>query len=145
MVADEGIEARFHRGGTAGPAATPAQLLRARASRGVRALMGLRRGGLPSAERRRGARACASPAALGGLYTPHCAAVDPARLVRGLAEVVGGAGRRDLRAHARARASPSVVHTRRRHGRAPVIVRATEGFTAGIARPAPPAGARSTR
>ena len=25
---------------------------------------------------------------LGGTYTPHCAAVDPARLVRGLAEAV---------------------------------------------------------
>ncbi len=29
---------------------------------------------------------------LGGTYTPHCAAIHPARLVRGLAQVVAGRG-----------------------------------------------------
>ena len=53
---------------------------------------------------------------LGGTYTPHCAAVDPARLVRGLARAVE---RRGVAIYEQTEARslrPGVVETARRHG-----------------------------
>jgi glycine/D-amino acid oxidase-like deaminating enzyme len=66
---------------------------------------------------------------LGATFTPDCAAVQPAKLVRGLAEVVEarGAGIRELTRVQRI--EPGVVHTERGRVRADVIVRATEGYT----------------
>src|ERR1019366_5791855 len=70
---------------------------------------------------------------LGGTYTPHCAAVDPARLVRGLADVVERRGvtlfeQTEVRAIA-----PGVVSTERGTVRARTVVRATEGYTRTLA------------
>ncbi|MDQ3733322.1 MAG: FAD-binding oxidoreductase, partial [Actinomycetota bacterium] len=67
---------------------------------------------------------------LGGTFTPHCAALHPSRLVRGLAELVRGLG---VRVHEgtpvyeilRGRAT-----TAQGDVTAAVVVRATEGFTA---------------
>jgi glycine/D-amino acid oxidase-like deaminating enzyme len=66
---------------------------------------------------------------LGGTYTPHCAAVDPARLVRGLGQAVERRGvaiyeqteARSLRSGA--------VETEHGTVRAGTVVRATEGYT----------------
>jgi glycine/D-amino acid oxidase-like deaminating enzyme len=66
---------------------------------------------------------------LGGTYTPHCAAVDPARLVRGLADVVE---RRGVRIYEQTQVlglGPGVVTTTRGTVRAGTVVRATEGYT----------------
>ena len=66
---------------------------------------------------------------LGATYTPDCAAIHPARLVRGLAEVVT---RRGVALHERTPAlaiEPGVVRTPRGSVRAPYVVRQTEGFT----------------
>ena len=67
---------------------------------------------------------------LGAGYTPHCAAIHPARLVRGLAEVVERDGT-TIHEHTR------VLELGKRRVRceggtvaADVVVRATEGFTA---------------
>ena len=74
-------------------------------------------------------RMIASSHQLGGVYTPHCAAIHPARLVRGLADVVAASG---VAIHERTRVTE--IHPRRLvtdHGtiRAEHVVRATEGFT----------------
>jgi glycine/D-amino acid oxidase-like deaminating enzyme len=66
---------------------------------------------------------------LGAAYTPHCAAVQPARLVRGLAAVVERRGVRIAEGTTVTAIEPGVVRTDRGEVRAPVIVRATEGFT----------------
>ena len=67
---------------------------------------------------------------LGGTYTPHCAAVDPARLVRGLAEAVERRGRAPSTSGPRpGRIRPGAVETGRGTVRAAVVVRATEGYT----------------
>ena len=50
-------------------------------------------------------RAAAPPACSAATYTPHCAAIHPARLVRGLAEAVERRGVHDLRADAGDRAA----------------------------------------
>ena len=70
---------------------------------------------------------------LGGTFTPHCAAVDPARLVRGLADVVERRGvslyeQTEVRSIA-----PGVVTTDRGTVRAGTVVRATEGYTRTLA------------
>jgi glycine/D-amino acid oxidase-like deaminating enzyme len=70
----------------------------------------------------------------GAAFSPHCAAVHPARLVRGLAEVVEE--ERNVRLYERTpvlEIGPKVVRTERGTVRAPVVVRATEGFTATLA------------
>lgn len=66
---------------------------------------------------------------LGGTFTPHCAALNPARLVRNLARTVVAAGAR-LFEHTQALAiEPGVVRTTGGNVRADYVVRATEGYT----------------
>lgn len=70
---------------------------------------------------------------IGGIFTPHCAAIHPARLARGLARVVEARGAR-IYEHTRASAiEPGRVMTERGAVRAPVVVRATEAFTRTLA------------
>jgi glycine/D-amino acid oxidase-like deaminating enzyme len=67
---------------------------------------------------------------LGATYTPHCAAIHPARLARGLARAVE---RRGVQVYERTPVTAIEPHlARTTHGRvrADVVVRATEGFTA---------------
>jgi glycine/D-amino acid oxidase-like deaminating enzyme len=69
---------------------------------------------------------------LGAVYTPHCAALHPAKLVRGLADVVVGRG---VQLYEQTRALellPGRVRTEHGTVRADVVVRATEGYTAGL-------------
>jgi glycine/D-amino acid oxidase-like deaminating enzyme len=66
---------------------------------------------------------------LGGTYTPHCAAVDPAALVRGLAKAVERRGvtvyeQTEVRAIGR-----GGMDTARGRVKAATVVRATEGYT----------------
>jgi glycine/D-amino acid oxidase-like deaminating enzyme len=66
---------------------------------------------------------------LGATFTPHCAAIQPARLVRGLADVVASRGVRVFERTRVERIEPGVAHTPHGTVRADVIVRATEGYT----------------
>ncbi|HVC66036.1 MAG TPA: FAD-binding oxidoreductase [Acidimicrobiales bacterium] len=133
VVADEGIDCGFHQGGTVVLARTPAQLARTHheiteaRSRGVGeddlAFLG------PEEARDR----IGATGVLGGTYTPHCAAVDPARLVRGLADVVERRGVRLFEQTAATSLDPGVVTTERGTVRARTVVRATEGYTRTLA------------
>jgi glycine/D-amino acid oxidase-like deaminating enzyme len=70
---------------------------------------------------------------LGATYTPHCAAIHPARLVRGLAEAVE---RRGVPIHEGTTVTaiePGRAVTDRGTVKAEIVVRATEGYTPGIA------------
>jgi glycine/D-amino acid oxidase-like deaminating enzyme len=67
---------------------------------------------------------------VGGVFTPHCATVHPARLTHAIARAAVDAG---ARIHARTEAldiAPGRVVTTRGTVRAEVVVRATEGYTA---------------
>jgi glycine/D-amino acid oxidase-like deaminating enzyme len=66
---------------------------------------------------------------LGATYTPDCAAVHPALLVRRLAEDVESRGVRILERTRVSRIEPGRVTTERGVVRADVVVRATEGYT----------------
>ena len=90
----EGIDCHYHKGGTLQLATSPVQLrrLHARVEQARRMGLGdadLRLLGPADAGRRVGV-----PGLLGAVFSPHCAAVDPARLVRGLARAVEQGGAR---------------------------------------------------
>ena len=68
--------------------------------------------------------------ALGGVYTPHCTAIQPAKLVRSLARTVMTLGGQLFEHSPAVSVQPGVVRTDRGSIRASFIVRATEGFTA---------------
>jgi glycine/D-amino acid oxidase-like deaminating enzyme len=92
VVADRAIECGFTQGGTVMLARTGVQFERARGDVAEARAAGIGRGGSSSALGRRGIGAWSGPPTCsGGTYTPHCAAVDPARLVRGLARRSRGA------------------------------------------------------
>jgi glycine/D-amino acid oxidase-like deaminating enzyme len=113
----EGIDCHFTKGGTVVLARNKGQLARARSEYGDV---------LSPAEAGERLRATRT---LGATYTPDCAAIHPARLVRGLAEVVT---RRGVALHERTPAlsiERGIVRTPRGSVRAPYVVRATEGFT----------------
>jgi glycine/D-amino acid oxidase-like deaminating enzyme len=66
---------------------------------------------------------------LGGTFTPHCAAIHPARLVRSLARTVLQSGV-TIHEHTRVRGiEPGIVRTEHGDVRAEFVVRATEGYT----------------
>lgn len=69
---------------------------------------------------------------LGAIFTPHCAAIHPAKLVRHLARTVRARGVDVYESTRAQRIEPGIVRTDRGAVRAPVIVRATEGYTARI-------------
>lgn len=132
VAAHEGIECSWDKGGTVVVARTPVQLDRARqevaAARGWGfdeddlALLG------PVDARER----FAATGVLGATYTPHCAAIHPARLVRGLARAVERLGVVVHESTAVTRIAPGAVTTDRGRVRAGVVVRATEGYTPGL-------------
>jgi glycine/D-amino acid oxidase-like deaminating enzyme len=64
-----------------------------------------------------------------GIYSPDCAAIDPARLVRGLAEVVSAAGVGIVEGTAVTSIGEGALATTHGTIRAEVVVRATEAYT----------------
>ncbi len=65
-------------------------------------------------------------------FTPHAARIQPAKLVQGLAQVVEELGVRICERTTVTGISPHRLHTDRGTVRAEYVIRATEGFTAGI-------------
>src|SRR5262249_61815092 len=90
-----------------------------------------------------GARAQAqAPDDLGAPYTPRCAVIHPARLVRGLAEAVRKRGVAVYEATPVTEIAPGILRTATGTVRARYVIRATEGYTPllpGLRRAIPPA------
>lgn len=133
VAAAEGIDCHFDQGGYLSVARNPAQLARLREEVADYATWGFGDDDhrlLSATEVREFALVSG---ALGGVWTPHCAVVHPARLVRGLARAVE---RRGVRIYERTTAvdvgSGRVVTT---HGtvRGASVVLATEGYTSTVA------------
>ena len=64
-----------------------------------------------------------------GAYTPHCARIQPAKLVRGLADTVERLGGRLHEQTTVTEIGPGRASTPHGSVRAPIVLRATEGFT----------------
>ncbi|GAA1824136.1 FAD-dependent oxidoreductase [Planosporangium flavigriseum] len=69
---------------------------------------------------------------LAGMYSPHCARVQPAKLVQGLAAVVERMGVTIYEQTTVTEISPRTARTDRGTVRAPIVLRCLEGFTATI-------------
>jgi glycine/D-amino acid oxidase-like deaminating enzyme len=132
VAAAEGIDCHFHQGGYVSVARNPAQWQRARAE-----VAGAREWGFgddvielldaDAARKRLGASDV-----LGGTYVPHCAALHPARLARGLAEVVERRGVDVYEQTSALSVQPGKVVTDRGTISADTVVLATEGYTPGV-------------
>jgi glycine/D-amino acid oxidase-like deaminating enzyme len=130
VAAAEGIDCGFAKGGTVALARSAAQLRRARAEAAEADRYGLEMSLLDAAAAR---AICGASEVAGATYSPDCATLQPARLVRGLATA---AERRGVTIHEGTRAlrlSRGSVVTEHGTVRASVVVRALEGYTAGLA------------
>lgn len=125
----EGLDIHYARGGTIELARNEAQLARARAHveeereitgdvEGLELLSKTEAEGLARATN-----------VLGGVYTPHCAAIHPLRLVRGLASRVEARGVSIFERTSASAIERGAVVTEHGRVRAEIVVRATEGYT----------------
>ncbi|MEV6598470.1 FAD-binding oxidoreductase [Actinoplanes sp. NPDC051346] len=116
----EGIACDYAKGGTISLARSRAQLRRVRSAPGL----------LGADEAR---AICGATDVLGGVYSPDCAALHPARLVRGLAEVVEARGVEIYEGTRVQRIARGSVLTDHGTVQAGTVVRALEGYTAQLA------------
>jgi glycine/D-amino acid oxidase-like deaminating enzyme len=126
VAAAEGIDCDYAKGGTVVLARTPAQLERARHEAAEAEAYGIDLRLLTAAEAH---ERVGATGVLGGTYTPHCAAIQPAKLVRGLAEACERRGVRIYEQTPVTRLAPGRAETPHGTVRSPIVVRATEGFT----------------
>ncbi len=132
VAADEGIDAHYVKGGTLTLATRPEHVPALRAEVAAEREWGAGPEDVAWLDPAEAAGRIRPSSCLGGVFTPHCARVHPARLVRGLADVVERAGV-GVHEHTRVRRiDPGLVHTDHGRVRARVVVRATEGYTAGL-------------
>lgn len=127
VAAAEDIACDWAQGGTIIAARSAAQLERARAEVREAVSFGFDDTALLDAEGTR-ARLNASDV-VGGVFTPHCAVVQPRRLARGLADVVTRIGAELYEQTPATAVEPGLVRTPGGDLRADVVVRATEGYT----------------
>jgi glycine/D-amino acid oxidase-like deaminating enzyme len=133
VAAAEQIDADFHKGGTVVVARTAVQLRRARAEVEHARSWGRDEDDLRLLDADAAREMLAADGAVGGTFTPDCAAVHPARLVRGLARAVerrGGVVHEGTRV---LRIEPGHVRAEYGRVRARYVVRATEGYTPQLA------------
>ncbi len=129
VAAAEGIDCDFAKGGTVVAARTPVQLDRARAEVAEARRWGFGEDDLALLGSDDARARLQAAGLLGATYTPHCAAIHPARLARGLARAVEARG---VTLHERTPVTaiePQTAVTPHGRVRAEVVVRATEGFT----------------
>jgi glycine/D-amino acid oxidase-like deaminating enzyme len=128
----EGIDAHLARGGTVSLARNRAQWLRARAEVAEARSWGRDEHDVRLLGRDEATAVLQGSGTVGGTFTPDCAAVHPARLVRGLATAVE---RRGVRVHEETPVSAiERGRVRTTHGvvRADTVIRATEGYTGAL-------------
>lgn len=129
---DEGIDADVATSGSLAVATTAAGLARLRAEAADERAWGATDADLVELTAADVAARVRVAGARGGLWTPHCARIQPAKLVRGLAAAVEDAGvtiHESTPVHA---IDPGVARTGRGDVRARWVLRATEGYTAGL-------------
>ena len=130
VAAAEGIDCHFAKGGTVELARSAPQLDRARAEVAEAREFGFGEEDLRLLSAAEATGLAGAAGVLGGTFTPHCAAIHPARLARGLAQTVRRMGvslfeRTEVR-----RIEPGRLVTDSGTVRARYVIRATEGYTA---------------
>lgn len=132
VAAAEGIDCHWAKGGTIVLARSPSQLERAKAEVAEMREFGFGEDDLRllSADEAKGLAAASN--VMGATYTPHCAVIHPARLVRGLAAAVVRRGVKVFEATPVTQISPRQLRTAHGTVRAQYVIRATEGYTVGL-------------
>lgn len=129
VAAAEGWDIQWRKGGTVVAARTPLQLQQAREEIDDLRTWGFGEDDYALLDRQETERRVQATDVLGGTYTPHCAAIHPARLVRSLAHAVASRGV-DVYEHTTVESiEPGLVRTDHGIVRAEIVVRATEGYT----------------
>ncbi len=129
VAAAEGIDCHWAKGGTIALARSAVQLNRARAEVAEAREYGF---GPEDVRLLNAAEATAMAGAagvVGGVYSPHCAAIHPARLARGLAAVLRARGVSLCEQTPVTAIEPGRLRTARGTVSARHVVRATEGYT----------------
>jgi glycine/D-amino acid oxidase-like deaminating enzyme len=129
VVKAEGIEADWHKGGVLDLATAPAHVERIRASVEHERAWGFGPEDYRWLDAEEAAARLKVEGLLGAMYSPHCARIQPANLVRGLARVVEGAGVKIFEQTPVTDIRPRRVDTERGRVTAGVVVRATESYT----------------
>jgi glycine/D-amino acid oxidase-like deaminating enzyme len=132
VAAAEGIDCHWAKGGTVMLARSPAQLERAKAEITEAREFGFGEEDIRLLDAASASAMAGATEVLGGTFTPHCAAIHPARLVRGLADVVRRAGVSVFERTPVLEIAPGRVVTPAGTLRARHVVRATEGYTPGL-------------
>jgi glycine/D-amino acid oxidase-like deaminating enzyme len=134
-AAEDGIDCHFAKGGTVVAARSPAQMTRAKEEVAEARRFGVVEDDLAWLDAGPARERMGAAGVLGATYTPHCAAIHPARLARGLADAVERRGvpvyEQTPVAEVRPRRGghrPEAV-TARGTVRADVVVRAVEAWT----------------
>ncbi|HWI30054.1 MAG TPA: FAD-binding oxidoreductase [Microbacterium sp.] len=130
VAAAEGIDADIRKGGELNVALLPAQAARLKASHAAESAWPCTDVQLWSAEET--ARSVNVDGVLAGLWHPHCASVDPVKLVKGLADAVQRLGVTIFEGTTVTEIVPGEARTAGGVVRAPFVIRATEGFTADL-------------
>lgn len=132
VIAAEGVDAHWSKGGTVELARSPLQWSRARALVEEARAWGFDEDDIRLLDASEARTVLDATDTLGGVFVPHCAALHPARLVRGLGRAVQSAGADLYEATPVQRIEPGRAVTPFGDVRAEVVVRATEGYTAGL-------------
>ncbi len=125
----EGIEARFHKGGVLSLATAPEQVERVKEEPAYYQKWGVGPDEVMWLDAPQVAERLRVEGCLGASYLIHCACLDPARVVRGLAATVERLGVTIYEQTPVLRIADRSVETAAGTVRAGVVVRATEGFT----------------
>lgn len=128
----EGIDADIVKNGVLYVARSPAQLVRLREGLADDASWGIGEHHQAELTAPQVAERLRVDRALGGVFSPHCARVQPAKLVSGVAAAVERRGVRILERSRVTRIDPGVVTTGQGRVRAPRILRCLEGYTASL-------------
>ncbi len=129
LCRSERIDCDYHRGGMLHFAANEAELHRLRERRRLLEACGFGREDHLWMDAGECRRRLGTPLALGGLLERHAAAVDPARLVLGLARAVERGGATLFEESPAVLVEPGRVRSVAGEVQAPVVLRATEGYT----------------
>lgn len=125
-------DAQIAKGGTVVLARTPVQLARAAAEVDEARTLGIGPESLMLLDEDEARRRLNASGTLGATYTPDCAVIHPARLVRALADAVRGMGVALYEGTEVTSLAPHRVETPRGGVTAGTVIRATEGYTASL-------------
>ncbi|MFD1933704.1 MULTISPECIES: NAD(P)/FAD-dependent oxidoreductase [Nonomuraea] len=132
VAGEEGIDADIHKGGLIHTATNPAQRRRLHEELDELRAWGYGEQDLRLLERDERESRLRVAGALDATFSPHCARIQPAKLAVGLARVVAALGVDIFEGTTVTAIKPRQAITTRGVVKAEYVIRATEGFTAGI-------------